>query len=220
MKFGLVGGSGVIVNLAVVVVLQKLTGMNDHQVREALFQLWPTSKSVRVYHLFAMAAFVVANVWNFEINRFWTFGGENRASRKRLLRFFAVGLVAQLFGLFIMTLLMTPGSLFGLPRDVFDGSTGLRRPLYWAQLIQVLCTTPISFVLQKLWTFASLGSDSDASESEPAPQDRGTTGQPTKDSAALVSTHADAAAAAGEGQLTAPATSASSSPATTSSTAG
>lgn len=157
LKFGMVGGSGVLVNLAVFYVLVKITGVDDHEIRQSLFQLWPTGKFFRIYHLFAMTAFVVANLWNFELNRRWTFGKGGRARKRRFVRFFLVGLLAQMIGLVIMSGLMTPGSLIGLPRDILDGSSGLRTASYWAQAIQVICTTPISFVLQKLWTFAGRG---------------------------------------------------------------
>jgi len=39
---------------------------------------------------------------------------------------------------------------------VFDNSTGFRTRLYWAQLIVIAVTTPVSFVLNKLWTFAAV----------------------------------------------------------------
>ncbi len=157
LKFGIVGGSGVIVNFAVFYALKKTTGVDELQIRDILFPLWPTPKNFRLFHLFAMIAFLVANAWNFEINRRWTFGKGGRASKRRFARFFAVGLAAQLLGLVIMSALMSPGSVIGLPRDLLDGSTGLRTPSYWAQAIQVICTTPISFVLQKLWTFTGKG---------------------------------------------------------------
>ncbi|MEP7160141.1 MAG: GtrA family protein [Dermatophilaceae bacterium] len=167
LQFGIVGGSGVIVNFAVFYALKKITGVDEHQIRDILFPLWPTPKNFRLYHLFAMVAFLIANVWNFEINRRWTFGKGGRASKRRFARFFAVGLAAQLLGLVIMSALMSPGSVIGLPRDILDGSTGLRTPSYWAQAIQVLCTTPISFVLQKLWTFTGNGPGSRPTPVEP-----------------------------------------------------
>ncbi len=51
---------------------------------------------------------------------------------------------------------MHPGSALALPTDVLDDSTGFRTRLYWGQLIVILVVTPLSFVLNKLWTFASV----------------------------------------------------------------
>ena len=59
-------------------------------------------------------------------------------------------------GLVLLTLLMHEGSPLHLPRGVFDDSTGLRTRLYWAQLIVIAVVTPVSFVLNKLWTFAAV----------------------------------------------------------------
>ena len=36
---------------------------------------------------------------------------------------------------------------------VFDGSTGFRTQSYWAQLIMIVCVTPLSFLFNRLWTF-------------------------------------------------------------------
>lgn len=165
LRFGLVGGSGVLVNLVVFILASKLIPLDEHQI---LFGLWPTPKNFRAYHLMAMIAFLVANLWNFELNRVWTFKRGGKSSRQRFLRFFLVGLAAQIFGLAIMSLLLHPESPISLPRSILDGSSGFRTPKYWAQLIQVICTTPISFVLQKLWTFRGTGHRPDP---EPAPAD-------------------------------------------------
>jgi hypothetical protein len=51
---------------------------------------------------------------------------------------------------------MHPGSPLSLPPSIFDDSTGLRTRLYWAQLITVVIITPVSFVLNKLWTFSAV----------------------------------------------------------------
>lgn len=158
VKFGLVGFSGVLVNQLVFIIASKIIPLDEHV---ALLQLWPTEKNFRAYHLFATIGFLVANIWNFEINRAWTFGKGGRSSRKRFGRYFLIGVAALLVGLWLMSLLLSPSSPIALPRDVFDGSTGLRTAKYWANLIQVLATVPISFVLQKLWTFAA--------HEEPAP---------------------------------------------------
>jgi hypothetical protein len=53
---------------------------------------------------------------------------------------------------------MHPHSPVSLPTDVFDDTTGLRNRLYWSQLIVIGVVTPLSFVLNKLWTFAAVRS--------------------------------------------------------------
>ena len=56
----------------------------------------------------------------------------------------------------ILTLLMHPQSPLTLPPAIFDDSTGFRTRLYWAQLITIAVVTPLSFVLNKLWTFSAV----------------------------------------------------------------
>jgi len=58
--------------------------------------------------------------------------------------------------LVLLTLLMHPGSPLSLPTGVLDDSSGFRTRLYWAQLIVIAVVTPLSFVLNKLWTFAAV----------------------------------------------------------------
>jgi hypothetical protein len=51
---------------------------------------------------------------------------------------------------------MNRGSILALPTGLLDDSSGLRTRLYWAQLIVIVVVTPLSFVLNKLWTFAAV----------------------------------------------------------------
>lgn len=155
IQFGLVGGSGFVVNMVAFIVLRKVFAASDEAANQVLFPLFLFDKNFRVYHLLSTIAFVIANVWNFELNRAWTFRKGGKSSRRRFSRYFLVGLAAQLVGLVIMSFLLHPASPIHLPRDVFDGSTGLRTAQYWAQFIQIIATMPVSFVLQKLWTFAA-----------------------------------------------------------------
>jgi putative flippase GtrA len=116
-----------------------------------------TDFNVRWYHLYLIIAFLVANLWNFQLNRKFTFRSAQHSGWLREYGpFLAVGLAAQMVGLGIATLLMHPGSFLSLPSDVLDNSTGLRTKLYWANLIVIAITVPISFVLNKLWTFSSV----------------------------------------------------------------
>ncbi|HEY0239045.1 MAG TPA: GtrA family protein [Friedmanniella sp.] len=152
-RFGLVGGSGVLVNL-VVLILLKRTGPHFDDV---FVDLPGTAFNIRWYHLYSTVAFVVANLWNFQLNRHFTFRSAKHSGWLReYLPFLAVGFAAQLIGLGLLTLLMHPGSFLALPRTLLDDSTGLRNRLYWAQLIVIVVTVPLSFVLNKLWTFSAV----------------------------------------------------------------
>lgn len=153
IRFGLVGASGVLVNL-ITVVLLKRTGPHFDDIA---IDLPLTDFNVRWYHVFSMIAFLVANLWNFQLNRRWTFRSAQHSGWWREFGpFLAVGLAAQLIGLGILTLLMHPGSIFSLPSDLLDNSSGFRTKYYWAQLITIGFTVPISFVLNKLWTFSAV----------------------------------------------------------------
>ncbi|MDR1768364.1 MAG: GtrA family protein [Propionibacteriaceae bacterium] len=159
LRFGLVGASGVVVNQCVVVLLN-VVGRDVfgwHQ-EAAVWQLWGTAYNVRNYHLYAMGGFLVANLCNFMLNRHWTFRNGTRGPIWReYLPFLAVGLVGQGIGLLLLTALMHSGSPIALPSDVFDGSSGLRNKLYWANLIVIVVVTPLNFVVNKLWTFRRAG---------------------------------------------------------------
>lgn len=149
-RFGLVGLSGVLVNMLVLIVENKLGPSAD----QALVGLPFSDFNVRWYHVYSTVAFLVANLWNFQLNRSWTFQTSRHAGWwKEYWPFLAVGLLGQAVGLLVLTLLMHPGSPFALPASVFDDSTGFRTRLYWAQLIVIALVTPLSFVLNKLWTF-------------------------------------------------------------------
>ncbi len=161
-RFGLVGGLGVIVNFFVFVVAGKLLPL-----------VWPsagllagnaiwwdlpmTQFNVRWYHVNSTIAFFVANLFNFQLNRRWTFRSHEAANWFReYFPFLTVGLIAQAVGLLIMTALMHPGSFISLSDAVFDNSTGLRTKKYWAQLIMIACTIPITFLVNKFWTFRAI----------------------------------------------------------------
>lgn len=153
LRFGLVGASGVLVNLLTAIAAKKLGPDED-----GIFLGLPlTDFNVRWYHAFSTIAFLVANLSNFQLNRHFTFRSARHASWWReYLPFLAVGLLGQIVGLGILTLLMHPGSLFSLPTSVFDDSTGFRTRFYWAQLMVIVLITPLSFVLNKIWTFSAV----------------------------------------------------------------
>lgn len=153
VRFGLVGASGVVVNMLTLIALRKLGPHFD----DAVVGLGGTGFNVRWYHVFSTIAFLVANLSNFQLNRTWTFQS-SRASRwwSEYWPFLVVGLGGLAVGLALLTLLMHPHSPVSLPTSVFDDSTGLRTRLYWSQLIVIVLVTPLSFVLNKLWTFAAV----------------------------------------------------------------
>src|SRR5262245_33748826 len=138
----------------IVLVLVKRLGPHPE---DALFALSPTEFHVRWYHVYSTVAFLVANLWNFQLNRWWTFRSSKHAAWwKEYWPFLAVGLLGQAIGLLLLTLLMHHGSPIALPTHPLDDTTGFRTRLYWAQLIVIVVVTPLSFVLNKLWTFAAV----------------------------------------------------------------
>ena len=152
-RFGVVGGSGVVVNLLTLVLLRRL----GPHFEDAVVGLGSSGFNLRWYHVFSTIAFLVANLSNFQLNRSWTF----RSSRvsgwwHEYWPFLAVGFGGQLVGLALLTLLMHPDSPVSLPASVLDDSSGLRNRLYWAQLIVIALVMPVSFVFNKLWTFAAV----------------------------------------------------------------
>ena len=106
-RFGLVGASGVLVNMLTLIIVKKL----GPDVRDAIVGIPLTDFNVRWYHVYSTIAFLVANLWNFQLNRSWTFRTSHRAGWWReYLPFFLVGLLGQLVGLVLLTLLMHESS--------------------------------------------------------------------------------------------------------------
>ncbi|WP_288832245.1 GtrA family protein [uncultured Corynebacterium sp.] len=154
-KFGVVGGSGVAVNLVVFYLTKKLleNGFSTHE-SDVFINLLDTQWNVRWYHVLSTAAFVVANVWNYQLNRSWTF---RRIPKKPwlcgFLPFLATGVVAFVVSLVFLTLFMNPTSPIALPSDIFDNSSGLRTKSYWAQALATLIAMPVNFIINKFWAF-------------------------------------------------------------------
>ncbi len=152
-RFAIVGASGVLVNMLTLIALRRLGPAFD----DAVIGLGTSDFNLRWYHVYSTAAFLVANLTNFQLNRSWTFrSGRHSRWWKEYWPFLVVGLGGQAIGLAILTLLMHPHSPLGLPAEVFDDSSGLRNRLYWSQLIVIALVTPLSFVLNKVWTFAAV----------------------------------------------------------------
>jgi putative flippase GtrA len=90
LKFGLVGGSGYLVNLAVFAVLAGSLGA--HHV------------------LAAVGAFAVAVTNNFLCNRYWTFGPGEGPVHFQAARFFAVSLASLGLNIAVLELLLAGGA--------------------------------------------------------------------------------------------------------------
>jgi dolichol-phosphate mannosyltransferase len=91
LKFGLVGGSGYLINLGVFALLAENLG---------------------VHHLIAaVGAFCVAVTNNFLWNRYWTFGPGEGLARFQAARFFVVSLASLGLNLALLELLISSGSM-------------------------------------------------------------------------------------------------------------
>ncbi len=91
VKFGAVGGSGYVVNLAVYTTLVKAFGVH--------------------YILAAVLAFCVAVTNNFLWNRHWTFEATEGHMGFQAARFFAVSVLALGFNLVVLELLVTAADM-------------------------------------------------------------------------------------------------------------
>jgi putative flippase GtrA len=91
VKFGLVGGSGYLINLVVFAVLSGNAGLH--------------------HSIAAVGAFCVAVTNNFLLNRHWTFAAGNGHAGFQAMRFFAVSIGALLINLVALELLVDGTSL-------------------------------------------------------------------------------------------------------------
>jgi len=152
-RFSVVGATGVLVNL-LVFGLALQSGIDPHRIVSPIIG---TAFNVRWYHVFSTFAFFIANLWNFQLNRDWTFRSAGHAPwRREYGPFLAVGVAAQGLGLIVLTLLLHPHSPVSLPTWPFDGSSLVRSRELWAQAITIATVTPVSFVGNKLWTFRAV----------------------------------------------------------------
>ncbi|WP_082121396.1 GtrA family protein [Corynebacterium uterequi] len=155
IMFGLVGGSGTIVNLIVVYLTTKLSGwLAGISVHDVFVNLFGTQWNIRWYHVFTLIAFLVANTWNYQLNRVWTFRGISKRSWLRgYFPFLTSGLVSLVVTQIVTTFLMNQTSPIALPAEILDDSTGLRTMFYWASAIAIVVAMPINFGINKLWAF-------------------------------------------------------------------
>jgi dolichol-phosphate mannosyltransferase len=120
VRFGLVGGVGFAVNLGVYALFVHI-GVD--------------------YHVAAVAAWLVAVVNNFVLNRHWTFDARDGVARFQAMRFLIVSLCAFAVSLLLLTLLVEAASL----------------PKVAAQALAVAASTPLNFLGNKLWSFRVAG---------------------------------------------------------------
>ncbi len=100
LKFGLVGGSGYLINIAVFALL---TG------------------SLGVHHApAAVGAFCVAVFNNFLWNRYWTFGPGEDHPAFQAARFFAVSVAALAINLIVLEVLISAAKLGDLPAQAIS----------------------------------------------------------------------------------------------------
>lgn len=161
-RFGVVGGLGVLVNMLTLIVINKVLPFiwSSAGVPSGRGVWWPilnTDFNIRWYHVMFTIAFLVANVFNFQLNRWWTFK-TNRAAGwfREYWPFLTVGLVGLGISIIGSTALLNPESPIVLPASIFDGSSGFLNPLYWASLIMIAINIPVSFLLNKFWTFRAV----------------------------------------------------------------
>ncbi|AKK02811.1 GtrA family protein [Corynebacterium epidermidicanis] len=166
--FGIVGGSGAVVNMVVVFLVSKFflyTGGPAYD--DALLNIAGTRFNIRGYHLFQTIAFLVANIWNYQLNRTWTFGKlEKRSWLRGFFPFLATGIVAFLVQISVATALINHTSVFALP-EILDDTSGLRSRLYWGTALSILIAMPVNFIINKLWAFRAKKPTQIVAQSEP-----------------------------------------------------
>jgi putative flippase GtrA len=117
VRFGIVGGVGFAVNLAVYALFVHPIGVD--------------------YHVAAVAAWLVAVVNNFVLNRHWTFDAGDGRAHFQALRFFVVSLAALGASLLLLTLLVEDAGIDKVA----------------AQAMAVAASMPLNFLGNKLWSF-------------------------------------------------------------------
>jgi putative flippase GtrA len=153
VRFALVGGAGVVVNMLVAIVMNKLNGGTVNAQR-VILPIPGTDFAIRYTSVVWIVAFLVANVFNFQLNRHWTFHASDRAPWWTEFRpFLVVGTAAALVGLFLKIAFTNPTSPLHLPEPWFHENAGFHSREYWAQLLTIALTMPVNFVANKLWTF-------------------------------------------------------------------
>lgn len=156
--FGIVGGSGMVVNMIVTVLMNKANG-GTQNAQDILFPFPGTEFNFRFTTLVWIVAFLVANFYNFLLNRNWTFGKHSGAKApfwQEFWPFLIVGSVAAVAGIFIKLAFTNPSSPVYLPEPFWHEDAGIHSREYWSQLLTIVITMPINFIVNKLWTFRAV----------------------------------------------------------------
>ncbi len=95
VRFGIVGGSGFVVNLVVYAICTQAIGID--------------------YRAASVLAWLVAVLNNFLLNRHWTFDAAAGSARFQAIRFFVVSLVAEGFSLLLLTVLVESAGMSKVP---------------------------------------------------------------------------------------------------------
>jgi putative flippase GtrA len=145
VKFAIVGGSGVVVNLAVFVVVllawELLAGRLhagadvSHYVRAAIAKSTRAIPTAAIY-LANACGFAVSVVSNYYLNRRWTFRSTGRVATE-FPKFVAVSAFAYIGNVAVLTLCH---SHFKLGAIV-------------SQLIAIAAVMPFNYIVNKLWSF-------------------------------------------------------------------
>ena len=153
VKFGLVGGAGVVVNMLVAIVMNRANG-GTVNAQNILFTIPGTPFNFRFTTLVWIVALLFANLLSFQLNRRCPFRhGQKAPWLQEFLPFLAVGSAAALACIFMKIGFTNPTSPFYLPEPWFHENAGLQSREYWAQLFTIVITMPINFLVNKLWTF-------------------------------------------------------------------
>jgi putative flippase GtrA len=89
------------------------------------------------YKLAFCAAFICASINNFFWNRHWTFKADHDHAGRQAARFFVIQMLIALCAYWIMIGLVAATNIWKVPAD----------GIAW------ILVTPVSFLLQKLWSF-------------------------------------------------------------------
>jgi putative flippase GtrA len=95
VRFGLVGGVGFIVNVAVYALFVHSVGLD--------------------YRAASVVAWLVAVMNNFVLNRHWTFEAREGRAHFQAMRFLIVSLVAEVFSLLLLTLFVQGAGIAKIP---------------------------------------------------------------------------------------------------------
>ena len=105
VRFGLVGGVGFVVNLAVYSLFVHPIGVD--------------------YRIANVVAWLVAVLNNFVLNRHWTFDARGGQARSQAIRFLVVSLVAEAFSLLLLTLFVQGAGIDKVPAQAMAVATSM-----------------------------------------------------------------------------------------------